>query len=162
PWPTIGRPIMEPVIQTRALWKSEPERLLPGHDGTSTIVYDEAGTVYCYDQVSAPPVRHRMAFSGHEPERETLKYRCPAKHAGWSCPMSEICNAGTSYGQTVRSKQEEDLRRFPPIPRATKQFERRYQGRTAVERVHGRVKNYGGADGNWVGSPRFQGFLGTV
>jgi Transposase DDE domain len=38
---------IEPVIQNRCLWKGESERLLPGHDGTSNIVYDEAGTVYC-------------------------------------------------------------------------------------------------------------------
>lgn len=154
---------IEPVIQNRALWKQDPERLLPGHDGTSNIVYDEAGTVYCYDKVSEPPVRHRMAYIGHEPERGTLKYRCPAKHEGWSCPMAEICNAGKSYGKTVRIKQEEDLRRFPPIPRATKQFERLYKGRTAVERVNGRMKIYWGADdGNLVGAPRFHAFLGTV
>ena len=36
----------------------------------------------------------------------------------------------------MRIKQETDLRRFPPIPRATKQFEERYKGRTAVERVN--------------------------
>jgi hypothetical protein len=154
---------IEPLIQNRALWKSEPERLLPGHDGTSNIVYDEAGTVFCYDKVSEPPVRHRMAYIGHEPERGTLKYRCPAKHEGWPCPMAEICNAGKSYGKTVRIKQEEDLRRFPPIPRATKQFERLYKGRTAVERVNARTKIYWGADdGNLVGAPRFHGFLGTV
>ena len=29
-----------------------------------------------------------MSYIGHEPERETLKYRCPAKHEGWECPMS--------------------------------------------------------------------------
>lgn len=40
------------VIQNRSLWKSEPERMLPGHDGNSNIVYDEAGTVHCYDRVS--------------------------------------------------------------------------------------------------------------
>jgi hypothetical protein len=154
---------IEPLIHQRALWKSEPERLLPGHDGTSNIVYDEAGTVYCYDKVSDPPVRHRMAYIGHEAERGTLKYRCPAKHEDWSCPMSDICNAGKSYGKTVRIKQEEDLRRFPPIPRATKQFERLYKGRTAVERVNARMKIYWGADdGNLVGAPRFHGFLGTV
>jgi len=111
---------IKPVIQNRALWKGESERLLPDHDGTSNIVYDEAGTVYCYDKVSDPPVRHRMAYIGHEPERGTIKYRCPAKHEGWACPMSEICNAGKSYGKTVRIKQELDLRRFPPIPRGTK------------------------------------------
>jgi Transposase DDE domain len=154
---------IEPVIQQRSLWKGESERLLPGHDGTSNIVYNEAGTVYCYDKVSEPPVQHRMAYIGHEPERGTLKYRCPAKHEGWTCPMSEICNAGKSYGKTVRIKQEEDLRRFPPIPRATKQFERLYKGRTAVERVNARLKIYWGADdGNLVGAPRFHGFLGTV
>ena len=77
--------------------------------------------------------------------------------------MSDICNAGKSYGKTVRVKQEEDLRRFPPIPRATKQFERLYKGRTAVERVNARMKIYWGADdGNLVGAPRFHGFLGTV
>jgi hypothetical protein len=154
---------IEPVIKHRSLWKSARARLLPGHDGTSTIVHDEAGTLYCYDKVSEPPVRHRLAYIGHEPERGTLKYRCPAQHEDWTCPMSDICNAGKSYGKTVRIKQQEDLRRFPPIPRATKQFERLYKGRTAVERVHGRLKIYWGADdGNLVGAPRFHGFLGTV
>lgn len=154
---------VKPVIQNRTLWKTEHERLLPGHDGTSNIVYDEAGTVYCYDKVSAPPVRHRMSYIGHEPQRGTLKYRCPAKHEGWVCPMAAICNAGKSYGKTVRIKAEEDLRRFPPIPRATKQFERLYKGRTAVERVNARVKIYWGADdGNLVGSTRFHAFLGAV
>jgi hypothetical protein len=154
---------IRPLIQNRSLWKTESERMLPGHDGSSNIVYDEAGTLYCYDKVSTPPVRHQMAYIGHEAERATLKYRCPAKHEGWECPMSSICNAGKSYGKTVRIKQEEDLRRFPPIPRATKQFERLYKGRTAVERVNARMKIYWGADdGNIVGGPRFHAFLGAI
>lgn len=154
---------IQPLIQNRSLWKTESERMLPGHDGSSNIVYDEAGTLYCYDKVSDPPVRHKMAYIGHEPERGTLKYRCPAKHEDWQCPMSSICNAGKSYGKTVRVKQEEDLRRFPPIPRATKQFERLYKGRTAVERVNGRIKIYWGADdGNIVGGPRFHALLGAI
>jgi Transposase domain (DUF772)/Transposase DDE domain len=62
-----------PLIQMRALWQGEPERLLPGHDGSSNVVYTEDGTIYCYDKVSEIPVRHRMAYIGHEPERETLK-----------------------------------------------------------------------------------------
>jgi Transposase DDE domain len=154
---------IQPLIQSRTLWKTESERLLPGHDGSSNVVHDEAGTLYCYDKVSDPPVRHPMAYIGHEPERGTLKYRCPAKHEGWECPMSSICNAGKTYGKTVRIKQEEDLRRFPPIPRATKQFERLYKGRTAVERVNARIKIYWGADdGNIVGGPRFHAFLGAI
>ena len=154
---------IQPLIQNRSLWKTDSERMLPGHDGSSNVVYDEAGTLYCYDKVSEPPIRHNMAYIGHEPERGTLKYRCPAKHEGWQCPMSSICNAAKSYGKTVRIKQEEDLRRFPPIPRATKQFERLYKGRTAVERVNGRIKIYWGADdGNIVGGPRFHAFLGAI
>ena len=144
--------------------------MLPGHDGRSNIVYDEAGTVYCYDksktrrgETSEPPVRHRMAFIGHEPRRGTLKYRCPAMHEGWRCPNHDRCNAGKKYGKTVRVRQEIDLRRFPPIPRATKQFERLYKGRTAVERVNARLKVFWGADdGNLAGAARFFGFLGAV
>jgi hypothetical protein len=154
---------IKPLIQMRSLWRSESERQLPGHDGNSNIVYDEAGSVYCYDQVSQPVVRHAMAYIGHEPQRGTLKYRCPAMHEGWHCPMSKVCNAGKSYGLTVRVKREIDLRRFPAIPRATKKFERMYKGRTAVERVNGRLKVFWGADdGNLTGSRRFYAKVGTV
>ena len=113
-----------PLIQMRNLWQTEPERMLPGHDGSSNIVYKEDGTTYCYDKVSEPPVRHRMAYIGSEPQRGTLKYRCPARHEGWDCPMATICNAGKSYGKTVRVDRQLDPRRFPSLPRATKKFER--------------------------------------
>ena len=58
---------IQPVIQNRSLWKQETEQMLPGHDGNSNIVYDEAGTLHCYDRVSQPMVRHPMAYIGHEP-----------------------------------------------------------------------------------------------
>src|SRR3954447_16649706 len=159
----LDRAGITPLIQMRALWKTEPERLLPGHDGTSNVVYDELGTIYCYDKVSEPPIRHKMAFIGHEPERETLKYRCPAKHEGWECPMATVCNAGKSYGKTVRVPREVDLRRFPALPRATKKFERMYKGRTAVKRVNARLKLFWGVDdGNVKGSRRFVAQVGVV
>jgi Transposase DDE domain/Transposase domain (DUF772) len=152
-----------PLIQMRALWQTEPERMLPGHDGTSNVVYTEDGTIYCYDKMSNPPVRHKMAYIGHEPERETLKYRCPAKHEGWECPMSATCNAGKSYGKTVRVPRDVDLRRFPALPRATKKFERMYKGRTAVERINARLKLFWGVDdGNLTGSRRFVAQVGVV
>ena len=152
-----------PLIQTREMWKEEPERMLPGHDGSSNVVYKEDGTIYCYDKVSDPPVRHPMAYIGYEPERETLKYRCPAKHEGWDCPMSKICNAGKSYGKTVRVDHELDPRRFPSLPRATKKFERMYKGRTSVERVNARLKIFWGVDdGNVTGTRRFVAQVGVV
>ncbi len=154
---------IRPLIQNRSLWKQETEQMLPGHDGNSNIVYDEAGTLHCYDRVSQPMVRQPMAYIGHEPKRGTLKYRCPAKHGDWDCPMSSVCNAGKTYGLTVRVKQELDLRRFPSIPRATKQFERLYKGRTSVERVIARLKIFWGADdGNVTGAVRFHALVGTV
>jgi len=154
---------IQPVIQNRSLWKGQTEQMLPGHDGTSNIVYDEAGTVYCYDCTSQPIVRHRMAYIGHEPQRETLKYRCPARHGGYPCPHDDVCNAGKVYGKTVRVKQTIDLRRFPPIPRATKKFERLYNGRTSVERVNARLKIFWGVDdGNIKGARRFHALIGVV
>lgn len=154
---------IKPVIEIRSLWKEEPLRLLPGHDGNTNIVYDEKGTLYCYDRTSNPIVLHQMAYNGYEEARGTLKYRCPARHEGWSCPHDAVCNAGKDYGRTVRVKCEIDLRRFPPIPRATKKFERVYDGRTAVERVNGRLKVFWGADdGNISGARRFRAFVGVV
>jgi len=154
---------IKPLIENRALWKGESERMLPGHTGRSNLVYDESGTVHCYDKVSEPPVRHRMAYVGHEARRGTLKYRCPARHEGWTCPSDARRNEGLRYGVVTRIKSELDLRRFPPIPRATEQFERLYNGRTAVERVNARLKLYWGADdGNVIGARRFHAMAGVL
>lgn len=151
------------IIQNRALWKDDLERMLPGHDGNSNIVYDESGTVYCYDRESQPMVRRQMSYIGYEPERETIKYRCPARHEGFDCAMSEICNAGKSYGKTVRVPREIDPRRFPALPRATQKFERMYKGRTSVERVNARLKIFWGVDdGNVTGAQRFTAHVGAV
>jgi hypothetical protein len=153
---------VRPVIQQRNLWKGEAEQALSDL-GIGNVVHDEAGTIFCYDMLSDPPVRHRMAYIGHEPARGTLKYRCPAEHEGWRCPCAARCNAGKRYGMTVRVKQELDLRRFPPIPRATKQFERLYKGRTACERVNSRLKVFWGLDdGNVAGGASFQANVGVV
>lgn len=152
-----------PLVEMRSLWKDEHERMLPGHDGNSNVVYDEAGTIYCYDRVSDPPVRRAMSYIGHEKSRGTLKYRCPACHHGFRCPSGQRCNEGKSYGMTVRVKREIDLRRFPPIPRATKTFEREYKGRSAVERVNARTKIFWGIDdGNVTGAERFHANVGVV
>jgi hypothetical protein len=160
---TLREAKIRPVIQNRHLWKEQTEQMLPGHDGTSNIVYDESGTVFCYDRTSQPIVRHKMAYIGYEPERETIKYRCPSRHEGWTCPHDAVCNAGKSYGKTVRVDRTIDLRRFPPIPRATKKFERLYNGRTSVERVNARCKIFWGVDdGNIGGARRFHAMVGAV
>jgi len=104
-----------------------------------------------------------MAYVGHEARRGTLKYRCPARHEGWTCPSDARRNEGLRYGVVTRIKSELDLRRFPPIPRATEQFERLYNGRTAVERVNARLELYWGADdGNVIGARRFHAMAGVL
>src|SRR5262249_49574540 len=109
------------------------------------------------------PVRHQMAYIGYEKGRGTLKYRCPARHQGWACPSDGRCNACKSYGLIVRVPCATDLRRFPPIPRATRQFERLYKGRTAGERVNGGAKIFWGTDdGNLTGARRFHAYVGAV
>lgn len=154
---------IKPLIQNRSLWKQQTEQMLPGHDGNSNVVHDEAGTLYCYNTVSAVPVKHKMAYIGYEKSRGTLKYRCPARHEQWECPSDKKCNGNSCYGKTVRVKCELDLRRFPPIPRATKEFEKRYKGRTAIERVNARVKLFWGADdGNVTGAQRFHAHCATI
>jgi hypothetical protein len=155
---------IKPVIQIRACWPrdGEPEKVLGGRVPLH-IVHDEAGTVYCYDTASDPPVRHRMACIGYEKDRQAIKYRCPARHEGWDCPSEARCNGDKAYGLAVRIDCAKDLRRFPPIPRATKQFERLYKGRTASERVNARLKLFWGADdGNVTGARRFHAWVGAV
>jgi DDE family transposase/transposase-like protein DUF772 len=153
---------IKPLIRNRVFKLEEPEKVLGGSTPLN-IVYDQAGTVYCYDCAGPTPVRHPMAYIGHERARDTLKYRCPARHGDWDCPSDARCNGERTYGLTVRVKQELDLRRFPSIPRATKQFERLYKGRTAVERVNARLKVFWGIDdGQVYGSRRFHGHVGAV
>ena len=49
---------IRPLIQIRNLWRQESERMFPGATGCSNVVYDKAGSVFCYDKVSDLPVRH--------------------------------------------------------------------------------------------------------
>lgn len=71
------------MIEVRNLWKDKQEEVIGGN-----VVHDEAGTLYCYDLTQAVPVRRKMSFMGHEKNRGTLKYRCPARHEGIPCPMT--------------------------------------------------------------------------
>jgi hypothetical protein len=155
---------IQPVIENRRCGPKDgdPEKVIGGRVPLH-VVHDEAGTVFCYDTTGAVPIRRAMSYAGHEKDRGTLKYRCPAKVEGFACGSEATCNGGKSYGLTVRVDQEIDLRRFPSIPRATPQFERLYKGRTAVERVNDRMKVFWGVDdGNVVGARRFCAHVSAV
>ena len=155
---------IKPVIENRSCWPKdgEPEKVIGGRVPLH-VVHDEAGTVFCYDTTGPVPIRRAMSYAGHEKDRGTLKYRCPARVEGFRCGSEAKCNAGKSYGLTVRVDQAIDLRRFPSIPRATPQFGRLYKGRTSVERVNDRLKVFWGLDdGNVVGSRRFCAHVAVV
>jgi hypothetical protein len=154
---------IKPVVQIRKMWRDgESEKVIGGRIPLH-VVHDEAGTVFCYDTQSEPPIRRPMSYDGHEASRGTLKYRCPARVEGFVCGSEDKCNADKPYGMTVRVDQQIDMRRFPPIPRATKQFERLYKGRTSVERVNARLKVFWGIDdGHVKGSRRFHAHVGAV
>lgn len=153
---------IKPVIENRSLWKNQTEEVLASCKSRN-VVYDELGTIYCYDTLSPVPCKRKMSYIGYEKSRGTLKYRCPARHEGIPCPSDQKCNGGSSYGKTVRVKCAIDLRRFPPIPRATAEFARRYARRTAVERVNARCKLFWGADdGNVTGAARFHAHMHSI
>ena len=61
---------IKPVLEARQLWKEAQER--PLRVGLP-VVYDEAGTRFCYDTVSDPPVKQQMACIGQEKGRDTIK-----------------------------------------------------------------------------------------
>ena len=162
---TLHRHGIKPLIRNRTLWlkDGDQEKVSPGGRYPLQLVHDEAGTVHCYDTVSDPPVRHRMAYIGYEHDRDCVKCRCLARHEGWDCPSDAKCNGTLTAGLSARIPCELDLRRFPPIPRATMTFERLYKGPTEVERVNARLKIFWGADdGNVTGARRFHAFVGAV
>src|SRR5262249_57633926 len=45
---------VKPLIQNRAPWKTEPERMPPGHTRRANLAHDEAGADFCFDKVRAP------------------------------------------------------------------------------------------------------------
>ena len=143
---------IKPVIDTRTLWRDE--RNEPGRDPSEEItrllkpdvagnvVYTERGEVRCVCPVSGE--HSKMAYSGFEADRESLRYRCPAAVHGWDCPGRAACERAalgrtTEFGRAVRVPLDTDRRIFTPIPRDTPTWQKLYAARTSVERVNSRV-----------------------
>ena len=59
--------------------------------GQDNVVYTFDGEVSCVCPQTG--TEHRMAYGGLERDRETLKYRCPARYSGITCE---------EYGSGVR------------------------------------------------------------
>ena len=78
---------------------------------------------------------HRMAYGGFEQDRETLKYRCPARYSGITCKGMERC----PVSDAVRIPLGEDRRVFTPVARSSYRWQDFYDQRGAVERVNSRL-----------------------
>ena len=154
---------IKPLIENRALWKEESEKLLPGHTGRSNLVYDESGTIHCYDKVSTPIVRHRMAYVGHEVAAWDAEVPLPGASRRLGVPQRCAVQRPKALRTGGTDPERVGPAAVPADPAQTKQFERLYNGRTAVERVNARLKLYWGADdGNVVGARRFHAMAGVV
>jgi hypothetical protein len=127
---------IKPVIDIRNQWKDGEETKALATDRIDNVVYDYQGTVYCHCPVSNE--RYEMAFCGFEKDRKALKYKCPVAAYAIECKGYAQCSQETK-GKTVRIPLDTDRRIFVPIARSSYKWQRRYSGRTAVERVNSRI-----------------------
>lgn len=122
---------IKPVIDIANHWRDgEKTKALSKSDD---LLYDYKGTVYC---CCPREVKLReMAYEGFEQQRETLKYRCPARHYGFKCKGEDKC----PVKQSIRIPLNEDRRVFTPLARSSYRWEDFYKKRTAAESVNSRL-----------------------
>ena len=122
---------IKPVIGIRNLWKDGEET--KGLGRAWNVVYSFDGKVFCENPNGDE--RREMAYGGFEKKRQTLKYRCPARHYGYECSGERWCGVGMA----LRIPLKEDRRVFTPLARSSYRWETVYKKRTAVERVNSRL-----------------------
>ena len=104
---------ISPIIDIRDCWKDgEATRQYKDTD----IVYDYRGNVYFVDEKCK---QHKMLYEGYDKQKKCLRY----SHKG------KIYKIYVSYDERV----------FLPVARDSLKFKRLYKGRTAVERLNGRL-----------------------
>jgi hypothetical protein len=102
-----------PIVDIRNCWKDgEATRQYKDTD----IVYDYQGNVYIIDDKLK---QHRMHYEGYDNQKKALRY----SHKG------KLYKIYISYDERV----------FLPVARDSMKFGRLYKGRTAVERLNGRL-----------------------
>ena len=79
----------------------------------------------------------KMAFWGRD--GNYLKYRCPQAVGKGLCTSRFRCTA-SPYGYVLKLPIMQDPRRYAPVPRESRKWQRLYKLRTAVERVNSRLK----------------------
>jgi len=132
---------ISPVIDIRDLWKIDGARLVQGQ---SNVSHDYKGTVSCHCPVEW--IKRPMAFGGFEKDRQTLKYRCPAKHYGLKCKGKEKCWISDS----IRIDIDSNRRIFTPLARSSYKWKKMYKKRSSVERVNSRLDESFGFEKHYI------------
>jgi len=109
--------------------------LNPGGEKAPPGITNTLGTPLC-------PVGFPMTYWGRD--GDYLKYRCPQEATKRFCCLldhkgTDRCSL-SSYGLVIKLNMSDDPRRYVPVPRETKKWERLYKKRTASERVNSRLK----------------------
>jgi hypothetical protein len=123
---------IKPVIDIRKTWKDGEETKLVSR--CENIVYDYKGQVFCLTPCKKETERE-MAYGGFEKDRQSLKYRCPARHYGYDCEGQGRCPVKAS----MRIPLAEDRSVFTALARSSYAWARMYKKRTAVEWVNSRL-----------------------
>jgi len=138
--------------EDRQTWRPlDPAR----HD---TIHYDGTGRVACKTHPFAPSDEKAftaMQFMGFEEDRDTLKFRCPAKALGAPCENRAACRCKPAvregkFGRVVRVPLDRDRRLFMPIHRHSRTFRAAYKKRSSVERVNSRIDQVYGFERHFI------------
>jgi len=129
---------IKPIIDIRRMWK-DPDQTRPLFpDRADNVVYDDNGQIFCVCPKTSE--QYPMTYGGFEKDRDTLKYRCPAKAEGIKCNGQKLCPKSSSkYGRVVRVPLSLDRRLFVPVARSSYKWRREYNKRTAIERVNSRL-----------------------
>ena len=128
---------IKPIIAIRNCWQDADAedagvrtKLVSGQEN---VIYTYDGQVSCVCPLSGE--EHRMDYGGFERDRNTLKYRCPARYSGVTCKGMEQC----PVSDAVRIRLDEDRRVFTPVARSSYVWQDYYDERSAVERVNSRL-----------------------
>ena len=133
-----GQHRIKPIIAIRNCWRDVDAADDNGQvtrvvSGQHNVIYTCDGDVSCMCPHTGEV--HRMAYGGFERDRETLKYRCPARYSGITCQSIEQC----PVSDAVRIRLAEDRRVFTPVARSSYRWQDYYDQRSAVERVNSRL-----------------------
>jgi transposase len=80
-----------------------------------------------------------LIYRGRDNQQNRMKFRCPAALGKYQCHMQASCSP-SAYGRTFYVSPYRDYRLHGPIPRGSAEWQKKYHGRTSVERANSEGK----------------------